>query len=344
MEENRNVPIPVNEENMPVIRKKNKFNRFSFFENHQISIHCGSIKLFRLEIKQHQSCSVCNAPNGSNLRRKNPNCAKKEVSHYPIKNPYGLLSRWISFLKFLWKFFLVIFTLMKKIFILFQIFVNCIFAATHVAVLETVSENGVLSRSEKLFLTDRLRERAKSVLPSYMGYVIMTRENIQQMLPLGKSIEDCEGNCLVETGKNIAADYVSQARIGKFGKQLTITVELYETAGNNLVGSFTAVKKDAEGLLDEIGKKSENLFKLVLGKNPIEIKTNKNISQNLNEETPKNNDYNNASEHTFFSDFQIENGAHLESKANLEPALAEYRAMISNMDKPSKEAEKKQKT
>ena len=142
-------------------------------------------------------------------------------------------------------------------------------AATHVAVLETVSEKGVIGRSEKTFLTDKIRERAKAVLPAYMGYVIMTRENINAMLPPGKSIEDCEGSCLVETGKNIAADYVAQARVGKFGKQFTLTMELYETAGNNLVGTFTARKHDAEGLLDEIEKETDKVFKLILGNVPL---------------------------------------------------------------------------
>ena len=139
------------------------------------------------------------------------------------------------------------------------------FAATHVAVLETVSENGVIGRSEKMFLTDKIRERAKAVLPAYMGYVVMTRENINAMLPPGKSIEECEGSCLVETGKNISADYVAQARVGKFGKQLTLTMELYETAGNNLVGSFTTRKPDAEGLLEEIEREADRIFAQIVG-------------------------------------------------------------------------------
>ena len=138
-------------------------------------------------------------------------------------------------------------------------------AATRVAVLETVSENGVIGRSEKMFLTDKIRERAKAVLPAYMGYVVMTRENISAMLPPGKSIEECEGSCLVETGKNIAADYVAQARVGKFGKQLTLTMELYETAGNNLVGSFTTRKPDAEGLLEEIEREADRIFAQIVG-------------------------------------------------------------------------------
>ena len=148
----------------------------------------------------------------------------------------------------------------RFIYILIAFLAVASMASTHVAVLETVSEQGVIGRSEKMFLTDKLRERANKVLPAYMGYIVMTRENISAMLPPGKSIEDCEGSCLVETGKNIAADYVAQARVGKFGKQLTVTMELYETAGNNLIGSFTARKPDAEGLLEEIEREADRVF------------------------------------------------------------------------------------
>lgn len=152
----------------------------------------------------------------------------------------------------------------RILFLTIFLFVEISVAATHVAVLETVSEKDVIGRSEKMFLTDKLRDRAKAVLPAYMGYVIMTRENINAMLPPGKSIEECEGSCLVETGKNIAADYVAQARVGKFGKQLTLTVELYETAANNLVASFTTRKDDAVGLLEDIEQESDKFFKTIL--------------------------------------------------------------------------------
>ena len=151
-------------------------------------------------------------------------------------------------------------------------------AGTHVAVLETVSEQGVIGRSEKMFLTDKLRERANKVLPAYMGYVVMTRENISAMLPPGKSIEDCEGSCLVETGKNIAADYVAQARVGKFGKQPTLTMELYETAGSNLVGSFTTRKPDAEGLLEELEREADRVFQLIIGTSAPAVKKTEEIS------------------------------------------------------------------
>lgn len=132
--------------------------------------------------------------------------------------------------------------------------------ATHVAVLETIGEGNVLGRSERLYLTDRLREVAVKTLPAYMGYAIMTRENISEMLPPGKTLEECEGNCLVETGKNISADFIAQARVSKFGSKMTISVELYETAKNKLVDSFTGRSSDADGLLEEVEKKAVSLF------------------------------------------------------------------------------------
>ena len=65
---------------------------------------------------------------------------------------------------------------------------------------------------------------------------LTSTENINMMLPPGKAIEDCEGSCLVETGKNISADYIAQGHVGRFADNLTITVELYETAGNRQTG------------------------------------------------------------------------------------------------------------
>ena len=107
--------------------------------------------------------------------------------------------------------------------------------ATYVAVLETGADGNAkesVSLSDRQYLTNVLREQAVLELPAEQNFTIMTRENIQQMLPPGKSIEDCEGSCLVETGKNIAADYICQARVGRFGSSLTLSAELYETAGN----------------------------------------------------------------------------------------------------------------
>ena len=89
----------------------------------------------------------------------------------------------------------------------------------------------------------------------------MTRENINVMLPPGKKIEDCEGSCLAETGKNIAADYVAQARISQFGKSLAISAELYETASSKLVASFAGKGETVDDLENIIKKSAPTFFR-----------------------------------------------------------------------------------
>lgn len=148
-------------------------------------------------------------------------------------------------------------------------FLFCLVAwasATHVAVLETGADGvakEMVSAMDRQYLTNVLREEAVKQLPAAENYTIMTRENIQQMLPPGKAIEDCEGSCLVETGKNIAADYICQARIGSFAGDLTLSVELYETAGNKLIASFNGHGTNLKELLTLIEQKSPDFFKVV---------------------------------------------------------------------------------
>lgn len=136
--------------------------------------------------------------------------------------------------------------------------------AAHVAVLETTRDDvNLLDHKECQFLTDKLRQMAIMELPSTSGYTIMTRENINTMLPPGKSVEECEGSCLVETGKNISADYVAQGRVSHFGSMVTLTVELYETASGKLMSSFAVQSENAEGLLKEIEERSAPLFNAI---------------------------------------------------------------------------------
>lgn len=131
------------------------------------------------------------------------------------------------------------------------------------AVLETIAQKDLLTLQEKQYLTDILRSQAVRILPAEQNWTIMTRENINVMLPPGKTIEDCEGSCLAETGRNIAADYVAQARISQFGSSYAISVELYETAGNKLVSSFNGRGETLEDVEKIIKTQAPNFFKKV---------------------------------------------------------------------------------
>ncbi|MBR3072523.1 hypothetical protein [Fibrobacter sp.] len=153
---------------------------------------------------------------------------------------------------------------MKKMLIfLLLLFLSTDAMAAYVAVLETMADGDAkdsVSILDRQYLTNVLREQAVKELPAKQGFTIMTRENINAMLPPGKAIEDCEGSCLAETGKNIAADYVCQARVGRFGSKLTLSAELYETAGNKLIASFNGRGANVEELLTLIESKSTEFF------------------------------------------------------------------------------------
>ena len=157
-----------------------------------------------------------------------------------------------------------IFSSMKKMLIfLLLLFLSTDAMAAYVAVLETMADGDAkdsVSILDRQYLTNVLREQAVKELPAKQGFTIMTRENINAMLPPGKAIEDCEGSCLAETGKNIAADYVCQARVGRFGSKLTLSAELYETAGNKLIASFNGRGSDVNELLVVIEAKSPEFF------------------------------------------------------------------------------------
>jgi len=69
-----------------------------------------------------------------------------------------------------------------------------------------------------------------------------------------------EASCLAEIGRKVNADYVAQARIGRFERELTIKMELYSSKSGVMVGSFTGSSKDIYGLLATIDEKAPILF------------------------------------------------------------------------------------
>ena len=144
------------------------------------------------------------------------------------------------------------------------------FAGGYVAVLETVADSAAKSKislSNRQYLTNIMREEAIKQLPVVQNYTIMTSDNINAMLEPGKTWDDyCDDNtCLVDVGKRIQADYICQVRIGSFGSSLTLSAEIYETAGNKLMASFNGRGADIEELEDIVKQKSPNFFRSIKG-------------------------------------------------------------------------------
>jgi len=136
-----------------------------------------------------------------------------------------------------------------------------------IAIIQTLDDRDSIGFSELSYLTDRLREMAVNILPK-QRYGIMTTESIVAFLgSQERAIKTCkEASCLAELGRKVNADYVAQARIGRFGNTLTIKTELYDSRKGNLMGSFTGSSKDIYGLLALIDEKAADaLFKKMPG-------------------------------------------------------------------------------
>ena len=88
-------------------------------------------------------------------------------------------------------------------------------------------------------LSDVVRAAGRDVLPAD-GYVVMTRENVQELLPPGTSLPDCVGECAVEVGRRIQADYVVSGEVLQFPGQLRGTLSLYDCRTANLLGQAGA--------------------------------------------------------------------------------------------------------
>jgi len=135
-----------------------------------------------------------------------------------------------------------------------------------VAIINAVDNSDSIGFSDLSYLTDRLRETAVNILPK-QRYGVMTTESIVAFLGSQERAEkECrEASCLADLGRKVSADYVAQARVGRFGENLAIKTELYNVKSGNLIGSFTGNSENIFGLLDLIDEKAPALFKRLPG-------------------------------------------------------------------------------
>jgi len=130
------------------------------------------------------------------------------------------------------------------------------------AILRTVDDGDPsLEVADLNYLTIRLREIAGSVLQG--NYGIMTEQSIIDKLGKDNAVKACRENesCLAQLGRKINADYIGQARLGRFSGNLTISVELYNSAsGLQASPAISGQAKDVSGLLEVLDKKAPGMF------------------------------------------------------------------------------------
>ena len=115
-------------------------------------------------------------------------------------------------------------------------------------------------------LSDRVRAGVlDSVRRSHLA--VMTRESMLAVLrDMGK--QNCqEGECEVETARNIGADFVVSGEVLFLNHTYLVTLKLHETAKGNLLSTLSARGKNELELVDQLQTAAAELAMQGLGSN-----------------------------------------------------------------------------
>src|SRR5205807_435492 len=119
-------------------------------------------------------------------------------------------------------------------------------AAQVVAVLEFRDKVPPDQRIDAAYLSDQVRSAVKQDLPQSR---VITRENMLVLLESsGKKLEECEGECEVDTGRRIGADLVVSGELLRFGTQYKLNMKLHDTRDGSLLAGAVATGKTADDL------------------------------------------------------------------------------------------------
>src|SRR5438105_8789327 len=126
------------------------------------------------------------------------------------------------------------------------------------AVLELRNFAKGLKRENAQYFTDVVRQTSLRVQPEVD---VMTRENLLVLLESsGKKLDECEGECEVDTGRRIGADEVVSGEIQKLGSLYKMSLRLHDTREGKLLSSAIASGKSVEELDVSVQKAAEELL------------------------------------------------------------------------------------
>ena len=133
------------------------------------------------------------------------------------------------------------------------------------AVLEFQCKN--LDSDVLMTYSDTIRGGALQGLEGH-GVVVMTRENMLVLLrDMGK--QECgEGDCEVETARNIGADYVISGKVVRIEQLFVVTLKLHETQGGSLLGTETVEGASQIELMRSLREHGRKLTRDAFGSGP----------------------------------------------------------------------------
>ena len=138
------------------------------------------------------------------------------------------------------------------------------------AVLEFQGRN--LDQDILMTFSDTVRGGALQGLDG-RGVSVMTRENMLVLLrDMGK--KECgEGDCEVETARNIGADYVISGKVVRMEQIYVVTLKMHETQGGSLIGTDTVEGASQVELLRSLGERARKVTTSAFVSLPFQGKT-----------------------------------------------------------------------
>ena len=109
-----------------------------------------------------------------------------------------------------------------------------------------------------LSLSDQVRYAAIHLLPKNK-YSIYTRENLTQILS-DNEVECVEGQCEVETGRNIGADYIISGNVLRRGSELKLVLKFHDTSSAKLMAIEQVTSGSTRGLIKRTPSLSRKLM------------------------------------------------------------------------------------
>jgi hypothetical protein len=126
------------------------------------------------------------------------------------------------------------------------------------AVLELRNFTKELSRENAQYFTDVIRQASLKMEPALD---VMTRENLLVLLESsGKKLDECEGECEVDTGRRIGADSIVSGEIQKVGSKYKLSLKLHDTHAGKLLGTAIASGGSIDELDTSIQQAAEQLY------------------------------------------------------------------------------------
>ncbi|GHV13317.1 hypothetical protein AGMMS49938_07720 [Fibrobacterales bacterium] len=150
----------------------------------------------------------------------------------------------------------------------------------HVAVFDITADDDVpINQNQLLYITDDLRKQAIAVLAP-PDYSVMTRDNILSLLPPDEELDEClaeEGNCSVNLGRRIGANYVTEGKVIMLSSNLLgISISIHDVLAGKQLGVITEEGVVADegvqigALLEKLRSKSGDFFAKVKGVQPAQ--------------------------------------------------------------------------